>query len=262
MKLYHVDSFTNKLFSGNPAAVCILPFMKDDDWMQNVAREMNVSETAFLVKHDDGFDLRWFTPVCEVDLCGHATLASAHILREKGILRVDENARFHTKSGILTAMKTGNLIELDFPIEADREQPAPAELAAGLGASPKYVGRNRLDYIVELESEDVLRKLSPDFPLLAKIETRGIIVTSASATPGFDFVVRFFAPALGVNEDPVTGSAYCCLGPYWKRKTGKNEFIAYQASARGGIVHVKVNENRVVLGGEAVTVFSAELKDE
>ncbi len=262
MKLYQVDAFTNKLFAGNPAGVCIMPFMKDDDWMQNVARELNLSETAFLVKHDAGFDLRWFTPTCEVDLCGHATLASAHILREKGILRADENARFHTKSGILTAMKVGNMIELDFPMEQDQETAPPRDLIAGLNAEPKYVGKNRLDYIVELASEQIVRDLEPNMAILRNVETRGIIVTAAASTQGFDFVSRFFAPSVGVAEDPVTGSAHCCLGPYWKRRLDKNEFVAFQASDRGGIVYVRVNNDRVILGGEAVTVFSADLKDE
>ncbi len=262
MKFYHVDAFTNKIFSGNPAGVCILTSQKDDQWMQNLAAEMNLPETAFLLKQEDGFNLRWFTPKSEVDLCGHATLASAHILREKGILRVDEKARFATKSGLLIASKIGNGIELDFPLEEDRETAAPQDLLDGLKVQPKYVGKNRMDYIIEVESEDILRNINPDFALLKKVKMRGVIVTSRSSNPTFDFVSRFFAPSVGIDEDPVTGSAHCCLGPYWQRKLNKINFLAYQASRRGGVVGVRVGHERVFLSGEAVTVFTADLKDE
>lgn len=262
MKIYQVDAFTDKIFSGNPAAVCILSSQKSDEWMQNMAREMNLSETAFLKQQDDGFDLRWFTPKREVDLCGHATLASAHILWETRILPQDKKVRFYTKSGLLTASKNGDFIELDFPSEEDREAMAPQELIAGLKVRPLYVGKNRMDYIVEVESEKIVRELNPDFEMLKKLDARGIIVTSVSDMPDVDFVSRFFAPAYGIHEDPVTGSAHCCLGPYWKRHLNKNEFNAYQASERGGFLKVRVEKERVFISGKAVTVFSAELRED
>jgi PhzF family phenazine biosynthesis protein len=262
MNIYQVDAFTDKIFSGNPAAVCIIPFPRTDEWMQNVAKEMNLSETAFLLKQDDGFNLRWFAPKKEVDLCGHATLASAHILWETGILPPDKEAGFFTKSGLLTASRKGDFIELDFPSEEDRETTAPEELIAGLKARPAYVGKNRMDYIVELGSEKEVRGLDPDLEMLRKVDARGVMVTSISDMPGIDFVSRFFAPACGIAEDPVTGSAHCCLGPYWKRRLNKNEFNAFQASERGGFLKVRVEKERVFISGKAVTVFCAELKED
>jgi predicted PhzF superfamily epimerase YddE/YHI9 len=262
MKFYHVDAFTNRIFTGNPAGVCILTVRKDDQWMQNFAAEIGLPETAFLLKQEDSFNLRWFAPKGEVDLCGHATLASAHILREKGILRVDEKARFSTKSGLLTASKVGNFIELDFPIEEDRETTPPQDLLEALKVQPVYTGKNRMDFIVEVESEEILRNINPDFSQLKSVRTRGVMVTCRSSNFKFDFVSRFFAPSLGIDEDPVTGSAHCCLGPYWQRKLNKTDFLAYQASKRGGVVAVRVGHERVFLGGEAVTVFTADFKDE
>lgn len=262
MNIYQVDAFTDRIFSGNPAGVCILQERKDDLWMLDVASEMNLSETAFLMKQKDDFSLRWFTPKREVDLCGHATLASAHILWESGTLQPDTEAKFLTKSGLLTASKKRDFIELDFPLEEDAAVPAPRELLDGLKVGPVYIGRNRMDYIVEVESEGIVRNLCPDMELLKRINTRGIIVTARSDAAEYDFVSRFFAPAYGIPEDPVTGSAHCCLGPYWKRKSGKNEFRAFQASERGGALKVRVEKNRVFIGGQAVTVFCAELKDE
>jgi PhzF family phenazine biosynthesis protein len=252
-----VDAFTDKPFCGNPAAVCVLTAARDAGWMQSVAREMNLSETAFLAPDGDGFQLRWFTPTVEVDLCGHATLAAAHSLWEEGRLEPGAQARFHTRSGLLTARRNGTRIEMDFP--AKREEPcaAPEGLAEALGAVPKYVGRNSFDYIVELDSEGVLRGIKPNFSMLAKLPVRGVIVTSLAE--GYDFVSRFFAPGSGIDEDPVTGSAHCCLGPFWSSRSGRDEFVAYQASARGGVVHVRVEGDRVHLGGQAVTVMRGEL---
>lgn len=259
--IYQVDAFTDKPFAGNPAGVCILPEPRDTGWMQNVAKEMNLSETAFLLKQEDGFSLRWFTPALEVDLCGHATLASAHILWETAVLRSSEQARFHTRSGLLTAEKRGQWIELNFPATPDEAVTAPPDLARGLGATPKYTGRSKFDYILELDSEETVRGLDPDLTLLKGIPIRGIIVTSIATTPGYDFVSRFFAPQSGVDEDPVTGSAHCCLGPYWSRRLNKNEMTAYQASARGGVLCVRVSGERVYLSGQAVTVLRCELID-
>ncbi len=258
IKIYQVDAFTEKPFSGNPAAVCLLPQAKDAAWMQAVAKEMNLSETAFLLKQEDGYKLRWFTPAVEVDLCGHATLASAHILWETGILHGGEEARFHTRSGWLTALSKGGEIELNFPAKTDAPADAPSGLLDALKVQAKYIGKSKFDYLVQVDSEETVRGLKPDFASLKNIPVRGVIVTSKAATPGYDFISRFFAPAAGVNEDPVTGSAHCTLGPFWSRQLGKSDFLAYQASERGGVLRVRVAGDRVFLGGKAVTVLRGE----
>jgi PhzF family phenazine biosynthesis protein len=260
MRIYQVDAFTDRIFGGNPAGVCIMPGPADETWMQNVAMEMNLAETAFLYKADTGYQLRWFTPEVEVDLCGHATLASAHVLFDTGALTSGATAVFFTKSGRLTAKKIGETIFLDFPAEEDSPADVPTALAAALrGTEILYCGRNRMDYIVEVKSEGIVRSLKPDLQALASLGHRGVIVTSLSSDPGFDFVSRFFAPGVGIPEDPVTGSAHCCLGPYWKRRLGKSTFTAWQASKRGGRLTVEVMGDRVLIGGKAVTVFSADL---
>ncbi len=257
--IFQVDAFTEKPFRGNPAAVCILPGPCNPNWMQNVAKEMNLSETAFLYKQEDGFSLRWFTPAVEVELCGHATLASAHILWEEGLLRLQEQARFHTRSGLLTAERKGDQIELIFPANPDEPASIPSGLLEGLGATPKYVGGSKFDYLVEVDSEESVRKIRPDFGLLKTLPVRGIMVTSRATTPGYDFISRFFAPREGINEDPVTGSAHCTLGPFWSKRLGKEELVAYQASERGGVLRVRVAGDRVYLGGRAVTILHGEL---
>lgn len=259
VKIFQVDAFTDKPFKGNPAAVCILTRPQDDTWMQNVAREMNLSETAFVLKQEDGFNLRWFTPTVEVELCGHATLASAHILWEVGLLASEESARFYTLSGLLLAERRGEEIELDFPATPDDPTDAQPGLIEALRVAPKYVGKSRYDYLLEVESEELVRNLSPDFAKLKTLSVRGVMVTSVAASSEFDFVSRFFAPGVGIDEDPVTGSAHCCLGPYWSKKLEKNELIAYQASERGGMVRVRVMGERVLLGGQATTVLVGEL---
>ena len=265
--IYQVDAFTDKPFTGNPAAVCILPAPADPAWMQAVAREMNLSETAFLCPQADGYLLRWFTPAAEVDLCGHATLASAHVLWETGALQPHEQARFHTHSGLLTAVRRADGIEdeyilMDFPATPDEPVGTPPGLGEALGIVPRYVGQSRFDYLVEAESEAVVRALRPDFAALRTLPVRGVIVTSRADDSAYDFVSRFFAPAVGVDEDPVTGSAHCCLGPFWQRRLGRTEFLAYQASARGGTVRVRVAGERVHVGGQAVTVLRGELVGE
>ncbi|MBI2491998.1 MAG: PhzF family phenazine biosynthesis protein [Candidatus Rokubacteria bacterium] len=259
LRIVQVDAFTDTPFHGNPAAVCVLPDERDAAWMRAVAAEMNLSETAFLVKRADGFGLRWFTPAVEVDLCGHATLASAHVLWEDRHLAREAQARFHTKSGLLTADRIGEWIELDFPVNRATPAAAPPGLAEALGAAPKYVGRNQFDYLVEVDSEDTVRALAPDHTALAKLPVRGVIVTSRASTHGFDFVSRFFAPGSGIAEDPVTGSSHCALGPFWGARLGKTQMLAYQASARGGVVRVRLAGERVALGGQAVTVLRGEL---
>ena len=260
IRITQVDAFTDKPFAGNPAGVCILPKAAEPAWMLNVAREMNLAETAFLVPRRDGYDLRWFTPSVEVDLCGHATLASAHVLWEDGHLKPDVQARFHTRSGLLTADRRDSWIELDFPATPAAAAPPPAGLSDAIGAKAQFVGRSKFDYLVELESDAVLRRINPDMGAIARIEARGVIVTSRADDKGkYDFVSRFFAPQSGVPEDPVTGSAHCALAPYWGAKLGKKQLVAFQASARGGEIRLQLEGDRVRLGGQAVTVLRAEL---
>jgi PhzF family phenazine biosynthesis protein len=260
IRIVQVDAFTNRPFAGNPAAVCVLREAPAEQWMRDVAREMNLSETAFLVPRDDGYSLRWFTPAVEVDLCGHATVASAHVLWQDGHLPEGRQARFHTRSGLLTADRRGDWIELDFPAKIAVPAEAPAELLPALGVGgAKFVGKNAFDYLVEADTEEAVRALSPDHSTLRKVPVRGVIVTARSSSPEFDFVSRFFAPGSGIDEDPVTGSAHTALGPYWAGILGKNEFTAFQASPRGGVVKVQVKGDRVLLGGQAVTVMTGEL---
>lgn len=272
--LTQVDAFTDVPYGGNPAAVCALPAARPDAWMQQVAQEMNLSETAFFYPEADGYRLRWFTPTVEVDLCGHATLATCHVLWSEGHLTSDQPATFYTRSGVLTARCLGDWIELNFPANLSQAIALPDGLAAALGATPTAVSQNSLGYLVELESAEVVRYLKPDFAALKQFPVHGITVTSRGEAP-YDFISRFFAPNLGIDEDPVTGAAHCCLGPYWCKQLGKSTFLAYQASARGGVVKVQ-NEgdsgtdtrsesvperfaNRVRLSGQAVTVFKGEL---
>jgi PhzF family phenazine biosynthesis protein len=260
IRIVQVDAFTNRPFAGNPAAVCVLQSARPEQWMRDVAREMNLSETAFLVPQNDGYHLRWLTPAVEVDLCGHATVASAHVLWEDGHLPPGKQARFHTRSGLLTADRRGEWVELNFPAKSAEPAEAPAGLLASLGVEhAQFVGRNAWDYLVEVDSEETLRGLAPDHTALRKIPVRGVIVTARPAQGEFDFVSRFFAPGSGVDEDPVTGSAHTALGPYWAGRLGKKEFTAYQASARGGVVRVRLDGDRVILGGQAVTVMTGEL---
>ena len=259
IRTFKVDSFTAEPFAGNPAGVCLLTEPRDERWMQAVAREMNLSETAFLLREGDGFRLRWFTPAVEVELCGHATLASAHVLWEEGVLPPSQTARFATKSGELRASRRGELIELDFPAKPEQPAEPPENLLEALGVKPLYLGRNVFDYLLLLDNEEAVRTVSPNFALLRTVSVRGVIVTAPSARPEFDFVSRFFAPAVGVDEDPVTGSSHCCLGPFWAARLGKSELIAHQVSARGGVLHIRVASERVFLGGRAVTVLRGEL---
>jgi PhzF family phenazine biosynthesis protein len=259
-----VDAFTDQPFCGNPAAVYVLDVSPEDKWpgdawLSRVAREMNQSETAFLVRNADGFDLRWFTPLIEVDLCGHATLASAHVLWSTGVAAESAPILFSTRSGILTARRAGELIELDFPLLPEEPTQPPPGLAEALGARPIYVGKSRHDLVVQVATEAEVRAAQPNFTRLAEIATRGTILTAQSSDAAFDFVSRFFAPAAGINEDPVTGSAHCCLADFWRKRLGKESFRAFQASARGGVVHVRIDGQRALLGGQAVTVVRGEL---
>jgi PhzF family phenazine biosynthesis protein len=259
LRFTQVDAFTDRPFAGNPAAVCLLPTARDSGWMQQVAREMNLAETAFLVRRPDGFDLRWFTPAVEVDLCGHATLASAHVLWEEKHLARGQTARFHTRSGLLTASRQRDLIWLDFPATPAQPTSSVPDLERGIGANIKFLGRTAFDYLVELESEAEVRSLAPDMTALAGLGVRGVIVTARSDNGSYDFVSRFFAPGAGIDEDPVTGSAHCGLGPFWGARLSKTELVGYQASPRGGTVRVRLEGGRAHLGGHAVTVLRGEL---
>ena len=257
--IFKVDAFTERPFAGNPAGVCLLERRHSEAWMQGVAAEMNVAETAFLFPTDAGFELRWFTPTAEVALCGHATLASAHVLWEEGVLRQDAEARFETKSGLLTAIRERGSILLDFPSEPAAAAPPPSGLAEALGARFSFCGRNRMDYLVELADDAAVRSVQPAPKSLLAISARGVIVTARSASDEFDFVSRFFAPSVGVDEDPVTGSAHCALAPYWSAKLGRTTLKGYQASRRGGVVKVRLERDRVRLIGKAVTVLRGTL---
>ncbi len=259
MRLYHVDAFTDKPFAGNPAAVCRLSEPQEDAWMLNVAREMNLSETAFVLPQDDRFSLRWFTPKVEVNLCGHATLASAHILWEEKCIAPDATIRFSTRSGLLTAERRGDWIELNFPARETHPGAVPPAIIEALGVTPKHTETNELRYLVELESEQAVRNVHPDFARLAAQPGRCLMVTSRADSMDFDFVSRYFGPWIGINEDPVTGSAHCYLATYWNRKLGKTEFRARQVSARGGILRVRLDGERVRIAGQAVTIARGEL---
>jgi PhzF family phenazine biosynthesis protein len=258
--IHTVDAFADKPFSGNPAGVCVLDKPLDEKLMQNIALEMNLSETAFLNKQNDSsYSLRWFTPSVEVDLCGHATLASSHIIWESGREDKSSTLQFQTKSGVLKANYKNGEIELDFPAIESSQIVIPDGLVKALGVKPVSIYKTQWYYIAELDMEETLRNVSPNFDLLQTLEAWGTIITTKASMPGYDFVSRFFAPLKGVKEDPVTGSAHCALGPYWMKKLGKNSFKAYQASARGGALGVRVEGDRVYLTGRAVTVLSGDI---
>jgi PhzF family phenazine biosynthesis protein len=260
--LFQVDSFSAKPFRGNPAGVCLLDRPAPAAWMQNVAKEMNLSETAFLLPEKGGFRLRWFTPRVEVKLCGHATLAGAHVLWEEGILPLGAEVRFHTLSGLLTASRRGKWIELDFPARPVGPKPPSwaKAVAAALKIKPLFVGQSQEDALVEVAGESTVRKLRPDFQRLLGLPVRGVIVTSRASMKGYDFVSRFFCPAVGIDEDPVTGSAHCVLAPFWAERLGKSRMTAFQASERGGVIRVRLEGQRVKIAGQAVTIFRAALR--
>lgn len=255
---FQVDAFSDRAFGGNPAAVCLLHKSRPAKWQQNVAKEMNLSETAFVVPLKTGFGLRWFTPKVEVSLCGHATLAAAHVLWTEGMVAKNLELRFRTKSGMLSASYRAGRIELDFPSRPAKKVKAPAVLQNALGVKPKNVVAAADDLLVEVASESVVRKLKPDLALLSRIKVRGVIVT-AKADKKHDFISRFFGPAVGVDEDPVTGSAHCALAPFWGERLGRDVMRGYQASERGGEVEVELVGDRVLLRGDAVTVSRGQL---
>jgi PhzF family phenazine biosynthesis protein len=260
--IFHVDAFAEKPFEGNPAAVCLLGEERPGSWMQAVASEMNLSATAFVRQVDRGYELRWFTPAAEIALCGHGTLAAAHVMWAENVVGRAEPLRFQTKSGILTCEHTGDIIELDFPATPPTEAVPPPGLFDALHVEPGFAGKSRFDYFVMVESEEIVRSLTPDLHALRGIPgIRGVIVTSTSRNPRYDFVSRFFAPGAGIDEDPVTGSAHCSLAPFWSERLGKSAMTAFQASKRGGTVRVRVNGDRVVLGGKATGILRGELAD-
>ena len=260
LPLFHVDAFTQTPFAGNSAAVCILDKPRDETWLQQVASEMNLAATAFLYPQEDGYSLRWFSAKVELELCGHGTLASAHTLWEQGYLANDAQARFYTRGGFLTAKQDGEWIELNFPAKPEVAAEPLTVLKESLGVTPHYVGKSQLDYLVELESEEIVRSIQPDFGQLATLPARGIIITAAAnAGSEYDFVSRFFCPSVGINEDPVTGSAHCALSPFWSKRLGRAQLTGYQASERGGIVRVQFDGDRVHLGGQAITVLRGQL---
>ena len=254
-----VDAFTDRPFKGNQAAVCLLDKRRSTGWMQDVAAEMNLAETAFVEARGKKVRLRWFTPTVEMPLCGHATLAAAHVLWSEKKCAAREPIRFATMSGTLTATKRRDLIELDFPAEPATAVACPAGLAEALGETPVWFGRNRLDYIAEVASEARVRELQPDLKALSTFDSRGVMVTARSSSKRYDFISRFFAPRVGIPEDPVTGSAHCCLAPYWGSKLNKTAMVGFQASPRGGSVRVELAGDRVKLSGGAVTVYRGTL---
>ena len=256
--IHQVDAFTARAFAGNPAGVCLLDGPAPEAWMRSVAAEMNLAETAFLHPESGAWRLRWFTPKVEVDLCGHATLAAAHVLWETGVAAPEAILRFATRSGELTAVRSGDWIELDFPATPALPSAPPAGLLEALAARATFVGRSRFDYLVEVATEAEVRALAPDFTRLREVSTRGTVVTSPGSGD-YDCVSRFFAPQVGIDEDPVTGSAHCMVGPHWAAKLGRNELRAFQASERGGELLLHIVGDRVRLRGQAVTVLRGEL---
>lgn len=260
LPLFHIDAFTNSPFAGNAAAVCILDGPREDVWLQQVASEMNLAATTFLYREDDGYRLRWFSAQVELELCGHGTLASAHALWDQGYLTRDAEARFFTRGGFLTAKRDGTWIEINLPAKPEEEAEFQPLIERSLGVKPCYVGKSQLDYLVEVESEEVVRSIQPDFAQLVTLSARGVIVTAAaSGSSGYDFVSRFFCPSVGINEDPVTGSAHCVLSPFWSKRLGREQLTGYQASKRGGTLRVRFDGDRVRIGGQAVTVLRGEL---
>lgn len=258
-KLYQVDAFTDEPFKGNPAAVCLLEGPEPDAWMQLLASEMNLSETAFLLPEENGWRLRWFTPKTEVDLCGHATLASAKVLFETQPLLRSRPIKFLTRSGLLLAKWASGAVELDFPAMDFEPFTATASVEPVLGFQPVNAVYSGNYFLFEAQDEALIHQVKPDMAALEKLPLPEVIITAASKDPEFDFISRFFAPQLGVDEDPVTGSAHCLLAPYWAVKLDKKVFTAFQASHRGGKLHLRLSGDRVLITGDAKFIFTADL---
>ncbi len=260
LPLYQVDSFTDQPFKGNPAGVCLLDGPRPNEWMRSLAAEMALSETAFVIRTGDDFTLRWFTPTIEIDLCGHATLASAHILWQNGIVSEAEPIRFHTRSGLLTITRSRDWIEMDFPARSYRPVAENEGVIDSVGAVPDEVYQSGENLLFVYESEKTIRKMSPNFSALGSYDYHGVIVTSPADSPQFDFVSRFFAPSIGINEDPVTGSSHCTLTLYWSERLRKTNMNALQVSRRGGVLKVRMSGERVYISGQAVTVFATSIR--
>jgi PhzF family phenazine biosynthesis protein len=258
--IYQVDAFASGPLAGNPAVVCLLTHEQPDEWMQSLAAAREVSETAFLLPIKGGYQARFFSPLTEIPLCGHATLAAAHVAWERGLWPQDSPIVFHCADGVVTTSRRGGVIWLDFPREEIEPAPAPPGLQEALGAPLRCVGRTPRRHVLEADREETIRGVRPDFDALKRCcPDRGIVVTSASSDPCYDFVSRYFAPSFGVNEDPVCGTAHCCLGPFWQERHGRSEMVARQVSPRGGVVRVRIDSDRVHLGGTAVTVSASEV---
>jgi len=258
--IYQVDAFTTEPFKGNPAGVCILEKEMPEILMQSIAAEIHVSETAFITRNNDEYKIRFFTPESEIPLCGHATLSSAHIMYETGIANRNDEIVFSSKAGRLKIRQTDNLIIMNFPAYDLISVPDGIRISKYIGVEPAELHRTTHGWTLALlKSEEDLLALNPDFKMMKNSEFGDLIVTAPSSDPHFDFCVRCFAPALGIDEDPVTGSAHCALVPYWAERTGKKKFISHQVSKRGGILFVSLHDDRVEIGGEAITVFKAEL---
>ena len=259
LPLYHVNAFSSNAFGGNPAAVCILSELRDDAWLQSVAAQMNLSETAFVFDDGISITLRWFTPEREGDLCGHATLASAHALWKYGYRPVESEIEFHTKSGILTAQLSQGLIQLDFPTIAPVPVAAPAKLIELLGITPLYSGKFGEKYLFEVATEQQLLAVNPNMTELLQLPERGVSITCVDSSGRYDFISRYFAPWVGIDEDPVNGSSHCALTPFWSQRLAKANLTARQASARGGDLSLQLAGDRVKISGTALTVLAGEL---
>jgi PhzF family phenazine biosynthesis protein len=257
--IYQIDAFTNEPFKGNPAAVCLLSEAISENRMQKIALEMNLSETAFLLPEDEGFRLRWFTPLVEVELCGHATLASSFILFNQELVKKNDPIHFFTRSGELKASIQGDWINLNFPGFEEKPFLEAEMLKTILQEDPINIVSSGENVIVELKTSNEIRQLKPDFIQLVKIPIHGLVVTARSDLEEFDFISRYFAPWVGINEDPVTGSAHACLAPYWEKRLKKRKMVAFQASSRGGVVRVEVQGNRVLISGQAIMILKGEL---
>lgn len=258
--IYHVDAFTAEPFKGNPAGVCFVEKETSAEWMQNVAAELNLSETAFVVPGEKVSEIRFFTPVAEVPLCGHATLSASHIMYETNRVHLQQEIIFRAKAGELKIRKTGNWITMNFPSYPVNKVPVPEVIEQIIGSSPVEFYKSTFGWTLALmEHEQLVRDMKPDFRMMKNSEFGDMIVTAKSDEPGFDFCVRCFAPALGIDEDPVTGSAHCALVPFWQMKTGKTEFVSHQVSKRSGILKVSLKGDRVEISGQAVTIIKGEL---
>lgn len=264
MKLYVVDAFSDQPYTGNPAGVCLLEHPLEDDHLQHIAAEINLSETAFIYQNQGVNHLRWFTPLTEVDLCGHATLASAAILWSERICSIEQPIYFLTRSGQLKVYQTPPYIHLEFPLLPASTADLPPPLREALGVNPhdiRFTGKNHYDWLIELRNASLIYQLNPDFDRIRHVHPHGIMVTALDTSGQYDFISRYFDPGEGINEDPVTGFAHCCLGPYWQTILHKTTMIAYQASRRGGILYLTLHPDYIDIAGQARIFMEARILD-